>query len=596
MASYEEFKKMREQRLADRPMTEKALGAAMGAGEVALSGVTGMGTDIVSGLTNLAQVLTGDQTLDQAVSDLRSSQAQYTYQPKTPEGQQYAQFLAEKIGQPYEQMKQGMGETALERTGSPLHATATHMLPDVALTLSTLGLGNLLTRGGRLKTRAPSGDWQPTPVLENALRDKGMTFQDLSSETVARIPESLDSGLLPSTRTGLEAKKALESEAAQGGRIDALAPYQLGAPKLKADPQAKAVLSQGVEPNIVQMIKTSSGPTRFNMARMLGNADSILKNKSNFNEKRPLNIVGDSVGTRLIDLRKIANEDRIKLEQIKTRELGDLRINTDPISTAFNDSLAQYGINIARNEEGGLDFDYSGSELFKDRQGQRLVEEVTDILDNFDMTNLNGAQAHLIKKQIDSLLNYEKIDMGGVSDIGERVAKAVRLAVNDSIREVSPDYAAVNDRLTSVLDVFNGMQRSAGKRINLFDPETNARQLGQEMRKLLSNYKSGPELEKAIAELQAVSSQFGVEKGDNLADLVEFANFLENRFKVAPSGSLRGVMQETATDRAVEAAASGESLFGFAKEAAKSGYEKIRGINDDEAIKSLYELIRKGQQ
>jgi len=596
MASYEEFKKLREERLAERPLYKKALGAAMGAGEVALSGVTGMGTDIVSGLTNLAQVLTGDQTLDQAVGDLRSSQEQYTYQPKTPEGQQYAQFLAEKIGQPYEQMKQGMGETALERTGSPLHATATHMMPDVALTLSTLGLGNLLTRGGRLKTRAPSGDWQPTPLLENALRDKGMSFLDLDPNTVNAIPETMTSGLLPNTRTGQVTQQALESEAALGARHDALAPYQpKPSGKLGADPQAKAVLSQGVEPNIVQMIKTSSGPTRFNMARMLGNADSILKNKSNFNEKRPLNIVGDSVGTRLIDLRKIANEDRVKLEQIKTRELGDLRINTDPISTAFNDSLAQYGINIARNEEGGLDFDYAGSELFKDRQGQRLVEEVTDILDNYDMTNLNGAQAHLIKKQIDSLLNYEKIDMGGVSDIGERVAKAVRLAVNDSIREVSPDYAAVNDRLTSVLDVFNEVQRSAGKRINLFDPETNARQLGQEMRRVLTNYKTGPELERAIKNLQATANKFDLELGDNLSDLVEFANFLETRFKVAPSGSMKGIMQDTLGTQAAESAVSGD-FWGPLQAAGKYAWEKSRGINDDEAIKSLYELIRKGQQ
>jgi len=331
------------------------------------------------------------------------------------------------------------------------------------------------------------------------------------------------------------------------------------------------------------------------MARMLGNADSILKNKSNFNEKRPLNIVGDSVGTRLIDLRKIANEDRVKLEQIKTRELGDLRINTDPISTAFNDSLAQYGINIARNEEGGLDFDYAGSELFKDRQGQRLVEEVTDILDNYDMTNLNGAQAHLIKKQIDSLLNYEKIDMGGVSDIGERVAKAVRLAVNDSIREVSPDYAAVNDRLTSVLDVFNEVQRSAGKRINLFDPETNARQLGQEMRRVLTNYKTGPELERAIKNLQATANKFDLELGDNLSDLVEFANFLETRFKVAPSGSMKGIMQDTLGTQAAESAVSGD-FWGPLQAAGKYAWEKSRGINDDEAIKSLYELIRKGQQ
>ena len=591
----QEYLKLRRQRLSERSMPEKALGALTGAGEVALQLGTGAATDAVSGLKNTTEAVLGIDTLDEAVSDLRAAQNRFTYQPKSPEGQKYAQAIGEFF-QPYEELKQGMGEWNLERYGSPGFATASHMLPDTALALATLGLGNAFTRGSRLKTRGPQGEWLPTPLLENALRDKGMSFLDLDPNTVNALPEIMNQGLLPGTRVGKEAQKALEMEAAINARHDVLAPFQQKpSGRLGQDPEARATLKQGVEPNIVQMIKTSSGPTRFNMARMLSNAESIIKNKSGFNEKRPLNIVGDSVGQRLIDLRKVANEDRVKLEQIRTNDLPGLGVNTAGIGTAFNESMQQYGIGLARAEDGALRFDYSGSELFKDRQGQRMVEEVADILDQYDMNNLTAAQAHLMKKQIDSLLNYEKIDMGGVSDIGERIAKQVRLATNDSIRAVSPDYAAVNDRLTSVLDVFNEMQRTAGKRINLFDPETNARQLGQEMRKLLTNYKTGPELEKAIKNLQSVAGQFGLELGDNLSDMVEFANFLENRFKVAPSGSFRGVMQDTVGSQVIDAA-SNETLWGAAKDLGRAAWEKGRGINDDEAIKSLYELIRKGQQ
>ena len=115
------------------------------------------------------------------------------------------------------------------------------------------------------------------------------------------------------------------------------------------------------------------------------------------------------------------------------------------------------------------------------------------------------------------------------------------------------------------------------------------------MRKLLTNYKTGPELEKAIKNLQSVAGQFGLELGDNLSDMVEFANFLENRFKVAPSGSFRGVMQDTVGSQVIDAAGN-ETLWGAAKDLGRAAWEKGRGINDDEAIKSLYELIRKGQQ
>lgn len=596
MASFEEWKKLQEQRRLERPFYEKALDAGVGAGEVALQMGTGLGTDIVSGIKNTAEAALGIDTLDEAVSDLRTAQDKFTYRPKTVEGQQYSKYLAE-LFQPWEDIKTDLGSWNLERYGSPEFATAAHMLPDTTVALATLGLGNAFTRGARLKTRGPGGEWIPTPLLENALRDKGMAFQDLSPQTIAALPEIMNQGLLPRTRVGQQAEAALGLEAAQGARHDVLAPLL---PKpgggVKGDPLAKAVLAQGIEPNIVQMIKTSSGPTKFNMALMLGNAESILKNKSNFNEKRPLNVVGNSVGQRLMDLRQIANNEKLRLENIKTNQLKDLRVDPSQIGTAFNESMQQYGIGLTRDADGKLSFDYTGSELLKDYQGQRMLEEVADILDNYDMTNLTASDAHLMKKQIDSLLNYEKIDMGGVSDIGERVAKAVRLATNESIRAVSPEYATVNDRLTSILDAFNMIQRSAGKRIDLFDPETNGRQLGQEMRKLLTNYKAGPELQRAIAELQKVSTNFGIERGDNLADLVEFANFLENRFKVAPSGSFRGIMQESIGDKAVEAAVSGDTLFGAAKDLGLGAYRKARGINDDAAIKALYELIRKGQQ
>lgn len=597
MSSFSDWKKLQQQRLEERPLGEKIMGAGMGAAETALSLATSFPATAVAGLEGIGRSVAG-QPLPEVVDAIKSREEQLTYAPRSPEGRQYMGAIEEYIGQPYEDIKKSMGGTSIERGLGPEVATASHMMPDVALMLATLGLGNILTRGGRLKYRDVSGNWMPTPMLENALRDRGLTFESLNPSTIAKIPEELPPmfgsqsvglGLTTKSRTGLVGESALESEADIGGRQSALAPYKVGQ-GLTKDPIAQSALKQGVPPNIVRMITTADPVSRIGFERMAKNIETYRADASNANDKRPLNIVGDSIGTRLIDLRKVANDRRVKLEQVVNKDLSNKFISPNKVYTNLISKLDEYNIKMDRDKSGKLYFDFSESDVKLDPQSQRLINSLLDALPDGEM--ITGTKAHQIKKQLDGLINYEKISVGDVTPQGKSFLMSIRSGLNDSIRDVSKEYASLNDDLSVILDAFSQMQELAGKKIDMFDPETNAKSLGLLSRKLVTNYASQPLLEQAIFDLQKAADKFGLERGDNLTDLVTFANWLEKEYGTPVSGGFQA-KNEAANERLVEAVQN-PSWESAVAGAYKYGRDKIRGVNDENAFKAIYELIRKG--
>ena len=589
MSNFEDWKKLQQQRLDERPISEKISGAGVGALELALAGITGAPAQIASGWEGIGRTLIG-QSPKKVADEIQATQEKYTYTPRSPEGQQYQKFLDETVGEAFRGISSSMGDTAQERFNTPAYSAAMYSVPTAVTELLSLGLLKGLTGGTKLKTRSPQGYWMPTPELENALRARGLTFESLSPKVIAQIPEVLDEGLIPSSRKKDVTKAVLAEQAKVGGRQDVLAPYEMDGSG-KKNPVYVEAIKQGYPEGIVQMIKTATPATRFGFLRMAKNMETYKGNFSDANDYRPLNIVGDSIGTRLIDLRKVANDRKVKLEQIVSKDLKDKIISPDPVYKNLTAKLDEYNIFMDRDKDTGkLYFDFSDSDIKLDQQSQRLINNLLEVIP--DGEPLVGAKAHQIKKQLDGLINYEKINVGDVTPQGKSVLMAVRAGLNEAIRNVSKDYAAVNDDLSVILDSFSDIQDLAGKKIDIFDPETNAKSLGLLSRKLVTNYASQPLVEQSIAGLQKAADRFGLERGDNLTDLVTFANFLEKKHGTPVSGSFQGKI-EAANERIVEAVQNPTWESAVAG-AYKYGRDKIRGVNEENAFKALYELIRKG--
>jgi hypothetical protein len=116
---------------------------------------------------------------------------------------------------------------------------------------------------------------------------------------------------------------------------------------------------------------------------------------------------------------------------------------------------------------------------------------------------------------------------------------SIRKSLNESIREVSPRYAKINDDLSRAITSLQGVEDSVGKRIDLFDNNAN-QAIGTEMRKLLSNYGVRQTLNNSLNVLDDTSKALGGSFGTNFRELNRFSNVLDKRFGSVAENSFKG--------------------------------------------------------
>ncbi len=180
----------------------------------------------------------------------------------------------------------------------------------------------------------------------------------------------------------------------------------------------------------------------------------------------------------------------------------------------------------------------------------------------------------------------------------------MRVALNNEIRRVDRDYAQVNDVITDLLGSFDRLQGVAGKKTDLSQPGA-ATRLGQEARKIFSNYKVRGELSEAIDEIDRAALRYGGEFDDSVMDLAMFATALDQRFGPVAKTSLEGVMdatrrrqelQENVLSAALETGTAGTTagtMAGVGRRLAKM--VQARELTDEDAYRLMEQLLRRGR-
>jgi hypothetical protein len=192
------------------------------------------------------------------------------------------------------------------------------------------------------------------------------------------------------------------------------------------------------------------------------------------------------------------------------------------------------------------------------------------------------------------MIDYKKSSQGGLTPTGERIAKSVRKALNESVRAVDDDYARVNDTLSTSLTALNDFTDVLGPSINVFE-EGAAKAVGRDLRGLLSNRKTQTKLENAVTQLDKVAKDLGGDFTDDIGDLVNFSGILESRFGSTKRNSFAGQIGSEAARTAKQIAQGRGGMTDMAIDLAAKGVEKARKINDQEAFKSINRLLRENQ-
>ena len=521
-----------------------------------------------------------------------------TYTPRSKGGQRMVQgageFL-EPVAQGLEYISRGAGDVAYDVTGSPLAGALGYSAP--AAVLELLGLkGIRAARNIPLKTA--SGE--PTKQLHALLNKQGLNYESLTPQAQAMIPYELPTtGVIPSVRgdkirTG---KDIAAADIQAGGRQAGLAEKSvserrfLPGTRLQADKTAQAAITQGFEPSLVQAVKTATPETQKGMLQQLKIMERVKSNQSV--TQRPSIVTGQAVGKRVSLIRDKLTAARDELNRIAQQEFRGKLVNVQPVADELVSALDDLDINIVATK-GKPSVDFVGSVIEKDRSAQRVIKDMIDLMAGGGAPD--AYRLHRLKQQIDTMIDYRKKSQTGLTPKGEIVAKRIRRKLNDTLRELDPNYAEVNDTMSRGLTAINDFDDVTGSRINIFTADD----VGQEMRKLFSNYGVRPEMERAIGQLDYVAAEFGGNFTDSARDLAMFALNLDKRFGAVATSSFQGQIEAAnAAGRFATQAATGSpkaAAVGAGVDIGKRAWDKIRGVNEYNAYRSMEELLKKGNR
>jgi len=563
----------------DKSLFDLPAAAAQQAG----SFLTGALAQIPSGIAGVAALpFVGGEKAGQVVRDVQEAM---TFKPTIEGAKQGAEIIGEKaapISKAAEFIPKTLGDFTLDLTGSPAAAAAAYSAPTLALEMIGLkGLQNI-----RKGTRLIDQSGRPTKRLRIELDKRGLDYDLLSPEAKNAIPPVASPEMLPGANLPAKAsEKALVEQIKSGARDDALASLRVVDGRVSVDGLGKEAVKQGFEPGLVQSVKTSSKATKLKMRKMTDMMRKIKKSSRKGLEFRPSDVVGGAVTSRIKFIRDNADAARKELNLIAATKLRGKSIDISPVTKKLQESLSDLDVSLEDTASGIPKPVFKGSLISKDKTSKRIIKDLVDLLGE-DVAP-DALRAHKLKKQLDIMIDFNKKSSAGLTDAGKKVLKDIRKELNNSVRAVDPNYARVNDNLSSSLNALNSLDESIGT-IDMFGKGAD-KALGTRMRSLLSNQANRVKMENAIDSIDDLASGLGGKFDDNVKDLVMFSDALDSRFGTPAKTSLSGQMEQ-ATRQVMDQGVS-KTAYQKAGETIGRGAEKLRGINDFNAFESMQRLL-----
>lgn len=554
----------------------------VGAGETALTLGTGATGGVVGAIGGTArgfarEIASGEFGSQAAANRIAQSSMKgmeaLTYAPRTEAGQDYTQATGQALA-PLAAFGPMTGEMTALASGIKQAAPA---LRD----LSKVGTKEAPNRMPLFRAPPQLVDdfGQMTPAFEKALKKHGVDLinvaddikrlpQDISPERAAR--ELVTLKLQMKDRDGYLATKRL----LPGGVV-------------ADDSLAQEAVKQGFREGDVQAIKVASPGTRQGMRKMLNIKRAIYGDERKGLDMRPADVIGEAAVKRIEHIRNTANQARLELDRIATKELAGKQINVDKIPNNLMAELKALDVDLDTSTIPPKP-NYAGSMIAKDRAAQKVINDVIDLLS--EKKTPDALRAHKLKRQLDTMIDYRKGAPGGLTASGQNIVKSVRRSLNEAIREVSDEYGAVNDTLSKSLDAFNDFQGAMGKSIDMFSPDAN-KAIGQDLRGLMSNRKTRVNLDAALTKIDDTAVELGGQFSDDIRDLVLFDKTLDEKFGNTARRGFAGEV-ESATARGIDIATGGTAgVMKAGVDFVKGEINKRRNINDHQAFKTLDQLI-----
>jgi len=418
----------------------------------------------------------------------------------------------------------------------------------------------------------------------------GLSGQINTVSNAARLaPRSAPDALEIARPLQSPAKQNMAQRIIAGGTEKDLAKYMVppesiakGLPVVKADRIAQEAIKQGFDEDLVSAVKQTTPANKSKLYRMADIAEKGFNDARYKAENRPIYVAGDSLAKRLDTFKKINQEAGQEIERAAVKIQGK-PVDYAPALQKFESDIRNFGISI--DENGRLNF--SGSDLEFSSGDKKLISNIYSRARKVDGSD--AYEVHRLKRLVDRTVDYGKGSSKGITKDGESVVKSFRAAADEALDNTFADYNTANTKYADSIRTINNFQDAAGASVDIFGPNAE-KGLGNVSRRLLSNAPSMANLYTSLGEMDKVAGKYGAKFDDDILTQVMFADALDKRFGAAASTSLQGDVGK-GVKRGLETATGQRTLTGISIDAASAAVEKARGINEQNAFKSIKELL-----
>jgi len=364
--------------------------------------------------------------------------------------------------------------------------------------------------------------------------------------------------------------------------------FRVAGTQVVPDNLAADAIKQGWKDGTIASIKAATEKDRQAMLKMLNIFKMGEKNERFRATKRPADILGDTVESRILFLIKANKEAGNEINKVANSQLRGKRVNFDPAINTFIDDLSTLGVRVEVDSNGVAKAILQGSDIQGDKQAQRVLNAVLERLSTVKPPDAYGI--HTAKRFIDTQVDYGKRNLANpLTAQAERTLKNLRRNLNESLGDTFPDYKAANAKYSDTVSTLDDLQKAAGTQIN-FDSPNADKALGVAMRKLTSNYGTRANLIDALDQANQTATKYGMKIEDDVINQLIFVNELDRMFGAQAQTSLKGQVAE-AMQTGIDIARGGAARR--AVELLAESAENLRGINKENAVKAMEELLKR---
>ena len=411
--------------------------------------------------------------------------------------------------------------------------------------------------------------------------------------TVTEMAPAIAGSIIPVSkivRKNVALKQKIADQIKGGATDKKLADYMVsGAGKLKTDPLARETIKQGFDQSVIAAVK---GASRTDKSKMVQMVDIMKKGKENAlfaMKNRPSDIAGNSLLERVNHVKSV-NRAAGKQVDSAAKALKGQQVNFDQPVSNFMENLDEMGIRVGK----GFNPNFKGSDIEGLAGPESAIKNIMKRMSSGKRGAVPDAhELHRMKRFIDEIVTYGK-EGEGLKGKTERILKSLRRDLDDTLDGAFPDYNIANTKYADTVGALDALQDVAGKKMDLFGPHAE-KATGTLLRRMMSNAQSRVNLVDAVDTLDSISKKYGGTFADDISSQMLFVDELDNVFGSVARTSFAG---ETAKGirKGAEAITGQRTIGGTILEMGGAAAEKLRGINEESAFRSISELLKRDLQ